>query len=162
MTRLQRFLAALCALLSAVGISGCDAGIETLRPGQSSEGQVRAILGAPSAEWQQPDGNRLLEFTRQPNGDNYLLLIGSDGILREFRRTINEATFNRVERGMSRDSVRQLLGKPAENATFPAMREEVWSWNYKEQGFTDTRQFHVHFAADGDVVRVSRTQQSAP
>ena len=70
------------ALLAAViGLSGCDnQRIGELEEGVSTEADVRARFGAPENIWDAPNGGRVFEYNRQPQGQkNYMITIGADG-----------------------------------------------------------------------------------
>ncbi|MCX7891380.1 MAG: outer membrane protein assembly factor BamE [Burkholderiales bacterium] len=154
MKRLERIALMLGLLASLIG---CDAGMDRLQPGVSSLADVLAVMGAPSAEWREPDGATTYEFTRQPEGVvNYTATVGPDGILRALEQTLTEQRFARVAPGMTKDEIRRLLGQPAQRVPFALKQEETWSWRYQPE---PGRQmwFNVNFDPSGKVVSTSRS-----
>jgi outer membrane protein assembly factor BamE (lipoprotein component of BamABCDE complex) len=156
---LQRFLLVVLALLSFA----CDKqgrpiqefGLDKLEKGVSSEGDVRAVMGQPDTVRQLPDGKRVLEYPKGPSGvRTWMFTIGGDGKLLDYRQVLMEENFARIQTGMSKEEVRDLLGRPRSVVPFPLKNEEVWDWRYLEG--TRERFFNVHFdMSSGKVVRTS-------
>lgn len=145
-------------LLAALALLGCDAGISQLKPGVSTATDVRKVLGEPAFEWREPDGSYTWEFPRGPTGVvTYMVDIGPDHRLKALRQVLTDDYFARIERGMSREAVRKLVGRPGETMFFPNLQEDVWTWRY-EVGSNDVWFFHVHFGVDGTVKRTSRNK----
>ncbi|MDX9718467.1 outer membrane protein assembly factor BamE domain-containing protein [Thauera sp. WH-2] len=157
---MKRFIAWLCGLLSAIGITACDyINMRELQPGVSTAAEVRERFGPPHMEWRNEDGSLTWEFSRQPEGiECFMITIGSDQILRSIDQVLNEQTFARVEKGMDPDQVRRLLGKPASSQFFAVKQETVWDWKYSH-GFAGTNEpeyFTVSFNVDGRVTGTGR------
>lgn len=148
---------ALLVLFAA--LAACDAiTMKELKPGVSTGYEVRDRMGAPSMEWKNLDGTLTWEYTRQPMGtENFMIVIGPDNIMREIRQVVTEENFGRVEKGMTREQVRRLLGKPGKTMFLDLKKEEVWDWRYKGTHGNDMF-FHVHFDPAGNVVATSRTE----
>lgn len=54
--------------------------------------------------------------------------------------------------GMSAAALRETLGPPAERSVYPNLREQVWSWRYRNiQG--EAMMFNAHLDAAGSVLR---------
>ncbi|HOL37815.1 MAG TPA: outer membrane protein assembly factor BamE [Rubrivivax sp.] len=142
-------------LLIALLATGCDPQrVAKLEEGVSSEVDVRRQFGDPVTVTVAPDGTRTLEYPRQPEGwTNYVITIGPDGKMSSLRQLLAEDNFARVHSGMSRQQVRDLLGRPAEQKRYDLRREEVWSWRYKP--VNESRLFSVTFDADGKVLGTS-------
>ncbi len=156
---LRLLLAALAALL----LAACDLQMRDLKPGVSTAAEVSKAMGRHSFEWKEPDGSVTWEFPRGPAGVvTYMVVIGPDGILREIRQVLNDATFAKLQPGMSQDEVRKLIGRPGETMKFPNLQEDVWSWKY-ETGPNEQWNFHVHFnLADGKLKKTSRERTGTP
>lgn len=119
-------------------------------------------MGSPSYEWQESDGAVVWEFARGPSGTvTYMVRIGPDGILREIRQVLNDATFASIRPGQTKEEIRRMLGRPAETMTFARREEEVWSWRY-EPATGERWMFHIHFDLDGRVRTTSRNQVDTP
>ena len=103
-----------CLLLLAA-LAGCDpARVEKLEEGVATEAQVRQQFGDPVTVTVLPDGQRVLDYPRQPEGwTNYRIVIGADGRMSSLRQLLNADNFARVQAGQTQDEVRERLGRPA-------------------------------------------------
>lgn len=146
----------LCALLTALGLPACDSNLlAQLKPGITTAAEVRRIMGEPGMEWLNADGSRTWEYTRQPEGYQcFMITLGANGLLRQVEQVITPENQARVARGMSKDDVRRLLGKPRSIQTFRLKQEEVWDWKVAREVTTD-QFFNVHFNLNGQVVGTS-------
>ena len=127
-----------------------------LTPGTSREQDVIAKFGQPAEERRLPDGSRVLDFPREPEGaENWRVTIGPDGTVRTVEQLVDEPTFTKVLAGLTRDEVLQMLGRPSEEQSFPNLGEEVVSWRYLEFG-NRVMFFNAHFV-DGRLKYTSRT-----
>ncbi len=148
----------LAAFAPALALLGCDAGLSQLKPGVSTAADVRKVLGEPAFEWREPDGSYTWEFPRGPTGVvTYMVDLAPDHKLKAVRQVLTDDYFAKIERGMPREAVRKLVGRPGETMFFPNLQEEVWTWRY-EIGSNDVWFFHVHFGVDGAVKRTSRNK----
>jgi hypothetical protein len=147
-------IVALLALLPA----GC-ADLSAISPGTSPQ-QVQARAGAPSAVWKNTDGSEVWEYSSVPLGlQTYMVSFGPDHAVREVHQVLSEEYFSKVRKGMSRDEIRRIFGKPGEISYFPSREEEIWSWRYLGDG-AQYMFFNVHFdRGTGTVRTASRTQE---
>jgi outer membrane protein assembly factor BamE (lipoprotein component of BamABCDE complex) len=144
-------LFALCTALSLALLVGCDR-VDKLEEGVSTEAQVRQQFGEPVTVTIAPDGTRTLDYPRQPEGwTNHVIQIGPDGKMSSLRQLLNPDNFARVKPGLTREQVRQLLGRPAKTTPYALKQQEVWDWRFKESGQT-SRLFSVTFDAAGQVL----------
>jgi outer membrane protein assembly factor BamE (lipoprotein component of BamABCDE complex) len=144
---LSLFLFALAAPLA-----GC-ANFAAVSSGMPAQ-QVQAKLGAPETVRKNTDGSEVWEYPGGPLGrQTYMVTLGSDRAVREVRQVLSDEYFSRVRAGMSRDEVRQLLGKPGEIMMFGARDEEVWSWRYQQQ---NPMFFNVLFDRSAGTVRTTQ------
>lgn len=137
-------------------LAACDADrLGRLKPGVTSAGEVREIMGQPNLEWKDDDGTRTWEYPRMPEGIvNYMVVIGPDDVLREVRQVLTEENFAKIKAGMTGGEVRRLLGRPAHQRYFSLQQETVWDWKTKvDPGMV--WYFNVHFNDDGVVTRTS-------
>ncbi len=154
---MTRFLAAiLVPWIIGLLLSACDADkLGKLRPGVTTAEEVRKIMGRPDLEWRDPDGSRVWEYPRTPEGVvNYMVVIGPNDLLREVQQVLTEDNFRQVTAGMSKDEVRRLLGRPAHQRYFPMKSETVWDWKTRTEPGMDWF-FNVHFDQAGAVTRTS-------
>jgi hypothetical protein len=158
---MNRLMRVLCSLLAAIGVYGCDYfALKELKPGQSTGYDVRDRMGQPSFEWRNDDGSVTWEFARTPEGKaNYMVTVGPDNILREIVQVLTDENFAKVRKGMSRDEVRHLLGKPGSITRFDLKRQEVWEWKVQNLFPNVDAYIHVHFDDSGQVVETSRREE---
>ena len=99
-------------LLSLPWLAGCDPQrVAQLEEGVSTEVEVRQQFGDPVTVTAQPDGSRVFDYPRQPEGwTNYVITIGPDGKMSSLRQLLNPDNFARVQPGLDRQAVRNLLG----------------------------------------------------
>ncbi|MFN0302874.1 MAG: hypothetical protein ACKVQU_21270 [Burkholderiales bacterium] len=145
-----------------LALNACDYKVRELKPGKSTANEVRDVLGAPSNEWKASDGSRQWEFARGPQGTvTYMAFIGPDDVLRELHQVLSSSWFAKLQPGMGKNEVRKLIGRPGETMSFPARREEVWTWRY-EDGPAVQYQFNAHFDLDGRLVQTSTYRIGEP
>jgi outer membrane protein assembly factor BamE (lipoprotein component of BamABCDE complex) len=129
-----------------------------LKPGVTTEAQIRDQMGKPETERTFADGSKRFEYPRGPQGvTTYMVDIDPNGKLRSVIQVLTAATFARIRPGMSQDEVRQLLGKPGDVAVYPLKPETVWSWRWEEGPPTGEAFFNVHFDQSGHVYTTSRS-----
>lgn len=147
-----RQVAAVALLSSLLALFGCDADrIAKLEEGVSTETDVRRAFGEPLTVTVQPDGSKVLEYPRQPEGwTNYEIRIGADGVMSSLRQLLNEDNLARVQPGQSQAEVRARLGRPARMQRYELKNEEVWDWRFRPAGQT-SKLFSVSFDAGGRV-----------
>jgi outer membrane protein assembly factor BamE (lipoprotein component of BamABCDE complex) len=147
-------------------ISACDQqgrplqelGLDKLSKGVSTEMDVRTVMGQPDTIRDEPDGSRILEYPKGPEGHRtWFFTIGKDGKLVDYKQVLTEENFANIKPGMSMDEVRRVLGKPRNIAQFKLKNEEVWDWGYI-QPTQKARLFNVHF--DINSRQVMRTSMS--
>lgn len=148
--------AALAAAASLALLAGCDPQrVARLEEGVSTEVDVRKQFGDPVTVTQLPDGTRVLDYPRQPEGwTNYVIRIGPDGKMSSLRQLLNDDNFATIRPGMDAQQVRDILGRPAEQKRYDLKNEEVWSWRYKP--VNESRLLTVTFGPDRKVVATGK------
>ncbi|MBL8359324.1 MAG: outer membrane protein assembly factor BamE [Rubrivivax sp.] len=146
------FAAAVATLAAAALLTACDPQrIEKLEEGVATEADVRKQFGNPAAVSTRPDGSKVLEYPRQPEGwTNYVIVIGPDGKMSSLRQLLTPASFAKVQPGQDKLAVMDTLGKAAKTAHYALKNEEVWDWRYKDG--TVAKVFRVTFDGQGRVV----------
>ena len=161
MNLLNRVVATVAALATSVfALLGCDQQkIDTLEEGLSTEIDVRKAFGEPETIWPEPDGSRTFEYPRQPMGHrNYMITIGSDGVMTALRQVLTPHVFEQIQPGMTQEQVRRMLGKPAQRMTYQLKQETDWDWNWIDPP-NQEMEFTVTFGANGTVKKSgSRTK----
>ena len=145
---------ALISLAAAASLWGC-----AMSPVQTGmdEMQVQARMGKPETARKGTDGSQIWEYPGGPQGrQTYMVSIGADHQVREVRQVLSEAYFSKMTSGMSRDEVRQILGRPGQVWLFPSRNEEVWSWRYQE---VNPMFFNVMFDRTSGTVRTTQRQE---
>lgn len=153
MNLLNRVVATVAALATSVfALLGCDQQkIDTLEEGLSTEIDVRKAFGEPMTIWPEPDGSRTFEYPRQPMGQrNYMITIGSDGVMTALRQVLTPHVFEQIQPGMTQEQVRRMLGKPAQRMTYQLKQETDWDWNWIDPP-NQEMEFTVTFGANGTV-----------
>ena len=149
----RRLRLAVTTVLSMLfALSACDPQrIEKLEEGVATEADVRKQFGNPHAASTEPDGSKVLEYTRQPEGwTNYRLVIGPDGKMSSLRQLLTPANFAKVTLGLDKLAVMKLLGKTAKTQFYALKGEEVWDWRFKDG--TIAKLFSVTFDGQGRVL----------
>lgn len=98
-----------------------------------SQDELRVKMGPPETQRQTGAGLRL-EFPRGPFGKHtWFVYFDAAGRADRFEQVLTEQNFDRIEVGMDREAVRQLLGRPSEVQGLGRSRGEVWSYRYENQ-----------------------------
>ncbi len=157
----QRLPAGL-VLLGALLFAGCDQQrIAAIRPGETTESEIVAQWGAPGHVWMTPQGERVLEYSRQPNGEaNYRITIGANGRVATFQNTLTRANFAQIQPGMHIEAVYALLGRPAKAVPYDLAGEIVYTWRWREgTGGAPYRLFEVTTDRQNLVKRTADTEE---
>src|SRR5262245_36621210 len=122
------------------------------------EMQVQARMGKPETVRKNSDGSETWEYPTGPLGrQTYMVTLGPDHSVKGVRQVLTDEYFLKVIPGMSRDEVRQLLGKPTDVSTYAARDEEVWSWRYQQ---VNAMLFNVMFdRGSGKVKKTERMEE---
>ena len=132
--------------------------LKGLKPGESTEADIRSQMGKPETERVFTDGSKRLEYPRGPMGNQtWFVDVDAGGRYTGATQVLTGANFAKVSPGMSKDDVRLLLGKPGEIAQYPLKPETVWSWRWLEDGVNQDAFFNVHFGPDDLVYTTSRS-----
>jgi len=132
--------------------------LKGLKPGESTEAEIRGQMGKPETERVFTDGSKRLEYPRGPMGNQtWFVDLDGNGRYAGATQVLTADTFAKVRPGMTEDEVRRLLGKPTEIARYPLKPEMVWSWRWLEDGVNQDAFFNVHFGPDGLVYTTSRS-----
>jgi outer membrane protein assembly factor BamE (lipoprotein component of BamABCDE complex) len=140
------------------GLAACDQQrIAQLEEGVATEADVRAQFGEPAAIYDEPDGSRVFDYPRQPEGRaNYMITIGADGKMSALRQVLKPADFAKVTPGLDKAQVRRLIGPPAKTQKFELKPdEEHWDWRWLDNQQPKT--FTVTFDRDGKVLSTAVT-----
>jgi SmpA / OmlA family len=153
---IRRYLVLLAIALVGF-LSACDSEkIVELTPGEATEAEVRQKFGTPDDVWEEDNGVRVLEFSRQPEGTrNWHVRIGADGKLIAFKNILTVANIDKVQAGMSELQVRRLIGKPGKVQPFELQKQTAWEYRYADAS-AQTGMFTVTFNADKKVASFAK------
>lgn len=161
----MNFLSRVTAVAAAVATSflalvGCDQQkIDGLEEGLSTEIDVRKAFGEPETIWPEADGARTFEYPRQPMGHrNYMITIGSDGVMTALRQVLTPHVFEQIQPGMTQEQVRRILGRPAQRMTYNLKQETDWDWNWIDPPNREM-EFTVTFGANGTVKKTGNREK---
>jgi outer membrane protein assembly factor BamE (lipoprotein component of BamABCDE complex) len=149
-----RWLLSLAAIAVAVLFSACDEQrAQKLTEDVSTEADVRAQFGEPKTVVIGPDGSKLLDYPRQPEGfANYRIVIGADGKMKSLRQLLNPDNLAKVQAGQQSMQVQELIGMPARKQRYELKNEEVWEWRWRDG--QQAKVFFVTFDANGKVTAI--------
>src|SRR5688572_21005136 len=153
-------LATLVTLLSLAAVLGSCAGARSLVPGQSTDADVRARLGTPK-ETRTEAGDQIWEYPTGPEGfTNYSVRLGPDNRVKSVTQLVTEEQLEKIAVGKStRDDVRRILGRPAEETVYHA--GPTWYWRFLRNE-TSTGYLIVTFDSAGIATSKIATQDSYP
>ncbi len=149
------------AVVAAV-LPACDGiNMRELKPGQSTEAEVRQRMGEPTTIHWNDDGTATWEYNRQPEGIHcYMISFNTDQVMTRIEQVLNDQTYGKIMPGLSKDDVRRLLGAPAKKTVFKNLNEEVWEWRIEGMPPTEETYFLVHFdMSHGAVKKTSKLIQ---
>ena len=140
---------ALIMLFFATLVAGC-AGPRSLVPGQSTEADVRAAMGAPKETRTDSNGDLIWEYPTGPEGmTNYSVRMGADRKVKSVTQLVSEEQLDKIVVGKTtRDEVRRLLGRPALETVYHV--GPTWYWRHLKGG-TQPGYLVVTFNPDGTV-----------
>lgn len=163
--KLPTWITTATAAIIAAALPACDAvNLPEIKPGITTQAEVRARLGEPGFVHANDDGTVTWEYSRQPSGTNcYMVTFNKDLVVSQLEQVLTAANYARVRAGMSQDEVRRLLGAPGSKVVFDNLHEEIWEWRIAGMPPMDETYFMVHFDTDhGGVKKTStRVQQKA-
>jgi hypothetical protein len=117
--------------------------VRSIVPAQSTLSEVRAKVGSPTDVRFDENGDELWEYAGGPRGtETYLVRASPDGRVQAVTQLLTEEQFAKiVPRQMAKRDVRQLLGRPSDQAFL--YNGTSWSWRGDFRG--QKGYFVVHF-----------------
>lgn len=151
----RRALALVAALALTAGCAGMP---ERLVPG-TPRADIEQRLGRATAEHPAPDGGRLLQYSRQPAGQQvYNLQLDARGQLVRVEQVMDRVAFERVEVDRwTRAQVLEQFGRPALVERVARFAGDVWTYRFLDT--TLPRQAHIHLDPAGVVRQVMFTDE---
>jgi hypothetical protein len=123
-------------VLVATLLSACAMpGPTSVRAGEA-QADVRARLGAPSAERKLASGDVAWYYATGPSGfQTWRVVFGPGGVVTEYAQVLNAANFVWMRDGPTRDEVLDRVGPPMERMSFRGTATEVWSYRWLDHTF---------------------------
>ena len=123
-TVLATLVLAACAALPGAG----------LKPGVSTESEVRAALGKPAVELAEPGGGRSLAYPTGPMGtQTFMARLGPDGVLRSLDQVLAQEYFAQLRPGKTTGAeVLRIIGPPWRRMDFPNKRQVAWDYVFQD------------------------------
>ena len=148
--------------LAALALAGCaTVGIVGLKPGQSTESDVRRALGEPARTFAQSDGSRELVYPMGPAGmQTFMARISSSGTLVALDQALVDERFRQIRPGTTTaDEIERLIGPPWRKIAFPNKGQVAWDYVYR-----DTWDYVVDLSVmiDGRGIVAETVQRSTP
>jgi hypothetical protein len=143
-------LAAGCASYSGWG----------LKPGSSTDADVRATMGEPAFEIVEAGGARRLAYPRGPMGlETFFARIGPSGALESIEQVLDESHFRLIQRGVhTREDVRSLIGPPWRMLEFARKGQTAWDYRFQD-AWGYLAEFSVMFDRGGVVAEMTTVRQ---
>ena len=147
-------------LLISIVLSACAAiDGRGLKPGLSTETDVRNLMGAPALEWQEADGRRVLAYPRGPIGlQTFMVQLDKNNTLISIEQVLNDKHFNKIQRGLKEIDVTHLIGPPYRITPFKRRNEIAWDYRCLDDwGYSSV--FSVIFDEAGSVKTAVRIRE---
>jgi hypothetical protein len=124
-----RALPMACALLGV--LAGCAGYSPTgVRNGQTAE-EVAHLMGPPTGKYPLASGGQRLEYARGPYGKHtYMIDLDANGRVIGWNQVLNEANFNSLPHGLTREEVLLRIGRPSERFYIGWQERDVWAYRY--------------------------------
>ena len=151
-------LHSLYSALALTVLAGCASLQPSPLPPGTGMGEVESRMGKPRNVVKAPDGDTVWQYPTGPDGQTtFIVRFGPDDRTKAAYQALRMEEFAKIQRGLTRDQVRLLLGPPGQTMFFSRMNEEVWSYRYQAAA-SDNRIFNVHFDATSGSVRTTSDQ----
>ncbi len=125
----RRLLGYACALV--VLLSGCAGYAPTgVTNGQTAD-EVARLMGPPTGRYPLASGGQRLEYARGPYGKHtYMVDLDAGGRVSGWTQVLNEANFNALPLGLTREEVLLRIGRPSERFYIGWQERDVWAYRY--------------------------------
>lgn len=145
--QLPRWIATIFSALAAALLPACDAvNLPEIKPGITTQAEVRSRMGEPGFIHRNDDGTVTWEYSRQPAGIHcYMISFDGREIVSEQEQVLTPENLARIAPGMTQQEVRRRLGQPARREVFSNLGEEVWEWHIAGDIPTEETYFSAHF-----------------
>lgn len=155
--KLPTWIAALFSALAGALLPACDAvNLPEIRPGSTTQAEVRSRMGEPGFIHHDADGSITWEYSRQPAGKTcYMIRFDRQQIVRDVEQVLHRNNLARAMPGLNKNEIRRLYGQPASQQIFDNLDQEVWEWRIEGDFPTEETFFSVYFGLADGLVRKS-------
>jgi outer membrane protein assembly factor BamE (lipoprotein component of BamABCDE complex) len=147
---MRLFEQALLSLTLIALLAGCASySGRGLKPGISTETEVREVMGTPATTWETPGGSTW-SYPRGPLGvETFLVRFDESGKLVLIEQVLDDAHFDRIKAGMTQDDVLHLIGPSVQiKVTYLLSDDTSWDYRYRDT-WSQTALFSVIFDQAG-------------
>src|SRR5215207_3705962 len=154
----QRIREIIIMMASFLALLGCDpsgrayedARLAQLKPGQSTEHEVRRLFGAPYAVRDDAGGKGLV-YPLGPEGLHTLVIkIDANEKYQGRENLLTRENFQRIAPGQSESDVLRVLGPPGRTQKYALKQQTAWEWRFLDGN--EPRLLVVMFNSGGNVV----------
>jgi outer membrane protein assembly factor BamE (lipoprotein component of BamABCDE complex) len=146
-------------VLTVFLLSGCAALRAPSIPPGASMADVESKIGKPVDVLSTPASEVVWQYPSGPFGQQtYIVTFGKDERVKSISQALTGENFATIRKGMSRDEIRLMFGRPFTSVTYRPLDEEVWSYRYLIP-VNDNRIFNVHFDAETGRVKTTSDQR---
>jgi len=118
-------------LLAALVVAACTP-MASIPPG-APESQARGVLGAPAAEFDNPDGTHQLVYPRGPLGTETYMVYLKGGTVQRVEQVLTDDNFYRIQSGVTTaDQVRRMIGPPSRVVRFENLKQFAWDYRFRD------------------------------
>lgn len=127
-----------------------------LKPGRSTEKQVRASMGKVTLEKKLADGGKVLWFSKLPYGaENWAARLNAKGVLVSLEQRLTDKYISRVQPNKTTaNGAIDLLGPPYRKVKLPS--KNITYWEYQLRPMPEPQTLYLEVSPD-NVVRKAYT-----
>jgi hypothetical protein len=131
-TRLRGLFARCAALAAGLLLCACASPWNATVQAGEAAADVRQRLGVPTAEHTLPEGGLRLEYAGGAFGKRTLMVdADAEGRVLRAENVRDEAHFNRIQPGITREELRRELGEPSRVWAVWSHDQTVWSYRFE-------------------------------
>jgi hypothetical protein len=149
----MKTLATLVAILLLAGCASYNG--RGLVPGQSTAGDVQALMGVPADRLTAANGDTVLYYPLGPAGyQTFAVRLSSSGVMQSIEQLLAWENLNKLVAGVTTTArVREDFGPPGRISRLERQQRDVWE--YRMRGASQEPYFlYVQFSSDGIVREV--------
>ncbi|QJR14477.1 outer membrane protein assembly factor BamE [Usitatibacter palustris] len=119
------------ASVAFLALLGC-ASAGSLKPGVSTEADVRQTMGPPAEENTLRDGTRRLAYPQGPQGTQTYMVSMKDGRVTQVEQVLTDDQFQQIRAGTTAEEVRRMIGPPWRIVRFDNLKQDAWDYRFRD------------------------------